>query len=48
LATTSELARRGFRSVGTVRSAAKAEVVVEAAAEAGEIRDRVVSLIMSL
>jgi NAD(P)-dependent dehydrogenase (short-subunit alcohol dehydrogenase family) len=48
LATTLELDRRGFRSVGTVRSAAKAEVVVEAAAEAGEIRDRVVSLIMSL
>jgi NAD(P)-dependent dehydrogenase (short-subunit alcohol dehydrogenase family) len=35
LATTLELARRGFRSVGTVRSAAKAEVVVEAAAETG-------------
>ena len=35
LATVLELARRGFRSVGTVRSAAKAEVVANAAHEAG-------------
>lgn len=35
LATTIELARRGFRSIGSVRSEAKAEVVHEAAAEAG-------------
>lgn len=35
LATAVELARRGFRSVGTVRSEAKAEVVHRAAAEAG-------------
>jgi NAD(P)-dependent dehydrogenase (short-subunit alcohol dehydrogenase family) len=35
LATTLELARRGFRSIGSVRSEAKAEVVHEAAAAAG-------------
>ena len=35
LATVLELARRGFRSIGSVRSEAKAEVVHEAAAEAG-------------
>ncbi len=35
LATTLELARRGHRSVGSVRSEAKAEVVHAAAAEAG-------------
>ena len=35
LATVLEVARRGFRSVGTVRSQAKARVVREAAAEAG-------------
>lgn len=35
LATVIELARRGFRSVGSVRSEAKAEIVQSAAAEAG-------------
>ena len=35
LATALELARRGFRSIGTVRSAAKAQVVANAAVEAG-------------
>jgi short-subunit dehydrogenase len=35
LATVLELARRGFRSVGTVRSTAKAEIVANAAADAG-------------
>jgi NAD(P)-dependent dehydrogenase (short-subunit alcohol dehydrogenase family) len=35
LATVLELARRGFRSVGTVRSDAKADVVQKAAADAG-------------
>jgi short-subunit dehydrogenase len=35
LATAVELARRGFRSIGSVRSAAKAEVVVAAADAAG-------------
>lgn len=35
LATVIEVARRGFRSVGSVRSAAKAEVVAKAAADAG-------------
>ena len=35
LATTLELARRGHRSIGSVRSEAKAELVHEAAAEAG-------------
>jgi NAD(P)-dependent dehydrogenase (short-subunit alcohol dehydrogenase family) len=35
LATVLELARRGFRSVGSVRSEAKAEVVQKAAADAG-------------
>ena len=35
LATAIELARRGFRSVGTVRSTAKAEAVANAAAAAG-------------
>ena len=35
LATTIELAKRGYRSVGSVRSEAKAEVVHAAAAEAG-------------
>jgi NAD(P)-dependent dehydrogenase (short-subunit alcohol dehydrogenase family) len=35
LATVLELARRGLRSVGTVRSAEKAEIVEKAAAEAG-------------
>ncbi|HZU71411.1 MAG TPA: SDR family NAD(P)-dependent oxidoreductase [Acidimicrobiales bacterium] len=35
LATALELARRGFRSVGTVRSEEKAEVLAKAAADAG-------------
>jgi NAD(P)-dependent dehydrogenase (short-subunit alcohol dehydrogenase family) len=35
LATVLEVARRGYRSVGSVRSAAKAEVVHKAAADAG-------------
>src|SRR5687768_18501560 len=35
LATVLELARRGYRSIGTVRSEAKAEVVHKAAADAG-------------
>lgn len=35
LATLLELARRGYRSVGTVRSVAKADVVIAAAASAG-------------
>lgn len=35
LATTLELARRGFRSIGTVRSHAKAETLEKAAADAG-------------
>jgi short-subunit dehydrogenase len=35
LATTIEVARRGFHSIGTVRSKAKAKVVHQAAAEAG-------------
>ena len=35
LATVLELARRGFRSVGTVRSEAKAAIVAEAARDAG-------------
>lgn len=35
LATVLGVARRGFRSVGTVRSAGKAEIVAEAAAKAG-------------
>jgi NAD(P)-dependent dehydrogenase (short-subunit alcohol dehydrogenase family) len=35
LATVLEVARRGFRSIGTVRSEAKAEVVAKAAADAG-------------
>jgi NAD(P)-dependent dehydrogenase (short-subunit alcohol dehydrogenase family) len=35
LATTIELARRGFRSIGSVRSKAKAEVLRQAAREAG-------------
>jgi NAD(P)-dependent dehydrogenase (short-subunit alcohol dehydrogenase family) len=35
LATVLELARRGYRSVGTVRSAAKGEIVAKAAAEVG-------------
>ncbi|MCU1426824.1 MAG: putative oxidoreductase [Actinomycetia bacterium] len=35
LATVLELARRGFHSVGTVRSEAKADVVAKAAADAG-------------
>ena len=35
LASVLELARRGFRSIGTVRSAAKAEAVANAAHEAG-------------
>ena len=35
LATVIELARRGFRSIGSVRSPAKADVVAKAAAEAG-------------
>jgi NAD(P)-dependent dehydrogenase (short-subunit alcohol dehydrogenase family) len=37
LASVLELARRGFRSVGTVRSDAKAEIVAAAAAETGLI-----------
>ena len=35
LATALELARRGFRSVGSVRSEEKADVLAKAAAEAG-------------
>ena len=35
LATVLEVARRGYRSVGSVRSAAKADIVHKAAAEAG-------------
>ena len=35
LATVVELARRGFRSIGSVRSQAKADVVHKAAANAG-------------
>ncbi len=35
LATAIEVARRGYRSIGTVRSEAKAEVLMAAAAEAG-------------
>lgn len=35
LATAIEVARRGYRSIGSVRSAAKAEVLAEAADEAG-------------
>lgn len=35
LATVVEVARRGFRSIGSVRSEAKAEIVATAAAEAG-------------
>ena len=35
LATVLEVARRGYRSVGSVRSEEKAEVVAKAAAEAG-------------
>jgi NAD(P)-dependent dehydrogenase (short-subunit alcohol dehydrogenase family) len=35
LATVLEVARRGFRSIGSVRSEAKAEVVAKAAADAG-------------
>src|SRR5438309_2516949 len=35
LETVLELARRGFRSIGSVRSQAKAEVVAKAAAERG-------------
>lgn len=35
LATVVEVARRGFRSIGSVRSEAKAEIVTTAAAEAG-------------
>ena len=35
LATTIELAKRGFRSIGSVRSEAKAEVVHDAADDAG-------------
>ena len=35
LATTLELARRGFRAVGSVRSDEKADIVAKAAADAG-------------
>ncbi len=35
LATVLQLARAGYRSVGTVRSEAKADIVAKAAAEAG-------------
>src|SRR5438445_13569612 len=35
LATALEVARRGFRSVGSVRSEAKADIVAKAAADAG-------------
>ncbi|HEV7885993.1 MAG TPA: SDR family NAD(P)-dependent oxidoreductase, partial [Acidimicrobiales bacterium] len=35
LATVLEVARRGYRSIGSVRSDAKAEVVAKAAADAG-------------
>jgi NAD(P)-dependent dehydrogenase (short-subunit alcohol dehydrogenase family) len=37
LATVLELAKRGFRSVGTVRTAAKADLVASAAVEAGVV-----------
>jgi NAD(P)-dependent dehydrogenase (short-subunit alcohol dehydrogenase family) len=42
LATVLEVARRGFRSVGTVRSEAKAETVSKAAADAGVEVDTVI------
>lgn len=42
LATVLELARRGFRSVGTVRSPAKAELVVAASKDAGATVETVV------
>jgi NAD(P)-dependent dehydrogenase (short-subunit alcohol dehydrogenase family) len=41
LATSIEVARRGFRSVGSVRSEAKAEHVAEAAADAGVVVETV-------
>lgn len=41
LATTIELARRGFRSIGSVRSEAKAAILHDAAAEAGVDVDHV-------
>ena len=45
LATVLELARRGHASIGTVRSAAKAEIVAEAAAQAGvEIDTRILDI----
>ena len=45
LATVLELARRGHDSIGTVRSAAKAEIVAEAAARAGvEIDTRILDV----
>ena len=37
LATVLELARRGFHTIGTVRSDAKAAVVIRAAADAGVV-----------
>ena len=42
IATVVEVARRGFRSVGTVRSRSKAKIVAKAAAEAGVGVDTVV------
>lgn len=45
LATVLELARRGYRSIGTVRSDAKAEAVARAAAEAGvEVETRLLDV----
>ena len=45
LATVLELARRGHDSIGTVRSAAKAEIVAEAAARAGvEVTTRILDV----
>ncbi len=47
LATTIELARRGFHSVGSVRSEAKGEAVHKAAAEAG-VADRVETVLLDV
>ena len=45
LATVLELARRGYRSIGTVRSEEKAEVVAKAAADAGvEVETRLLEV----
>jgi short-subunit dehydrogenase len=45
LATVLELAKRGYRSIGTVRSPAKGEVVMKAAADAGvEVETRILDV----